>query len=236
MFELRDKVVVVTGAGKGLGRSIALAFAGSGAHLALNDLTPINLGETVAQIKTSGARVKDYIFDLARRMPAEEFINEVLSDWGRVDILINHTFVHPRIPLLDMDEWDFRRTLEVNLGSSFYTTQLVGRAMREQGQGIIINIVPGLGNRADLKDSAAFAASINGLLGLTCYAAGELSPYNIRVDAVCPLENTIDFQNLPDWDGAYKQIAQQHDPIIHWVISEQVPAHVLSICSKVDDR
>jgi NAD(P)-dependent dehydrogenase (short-subunit alcohol dehydrogenase family) len=85
-----------------------------------------------------------------------------------------------------MDEWDWRRTIDVNLTGAFFTLQTVGRVMWEQGGGVVVNIGSIAGRAQGLKDRAAYVASKTGLLGLTREAAREFAAYNIRVNAVCP--------------------------------------------------
>ena len=186
MGEFSDKVVLVTGAGRGIGRAIAEAFAAEGAIIAANDITPINLDDTIAHITDTGGRAKGYVADVARKMAVQTMLEEILDDWGRVDILINNAGVEPHAPLLELDEWDWRRTLEVNLTGAFFTMQSVGRIMREQGGGGIVNIGSIAGRAHGLKDRAAYVASKMGLIGLTREAARELAEYNIRVNTVCP--------------------------------------------------
>src|SRR4026209_1059906 len=182
MNELKDKVVLITGAGKGSGSLLAKAFAERGAIVAANDISPINVEEIVDQINIQGGRGKAYIEDVAKKVGAQHLIKQVEDDLGPIDVLINHAAVEPHVPLLDMDEWDWHRVLDVNLTGAFLMIQSVGRVMRTQGSGVIINLLTAPDSK--VENEAAFVASMYGLEGLTLEAARELNPYGIRVYAV----------------------------------------------------
>ncbi|MEA3440182.1 MAG: SDR family oxidoreductase [Chloroflexota bacterium] len=179
--EFSGKVVLVTGAGRGSGRAIAQAFAELGAAVAANDLTPINLDQTVSDITAAGGKTQGYVYDIAKRMPVQAMVDQVLQDWGRIDVLINSARVIPKASIIDMGEWDWQRTIDVNLSGPFFTTQSVSRVMRRQGGGVIINVVCAGG----FREHAAYVASRTGLIGLTHAAAEEFAAENIRVHAVC---------------------------------------------------
>ncbi len=177
--EFAGKVVLITGAGKGKGRLLAEEFARRGAWVAANDISPVNLDELVAG---GNGKARAYVEDVAKKVAAQSIVKQVEDDFGRIDILINHAAVEPRLALLDMDEWDWHRVLDVNLTGAFLMMQSVGRVMRARGAGVMINLVAG-GVEKSGKE-AAYLASMMGLIELTRAAAEELSPYGIRVHAL----------------------------------------------------
>lgn len=182
MEELAGKVVIITGAGRGSGRTLAITLAERGAIVAANDISPVNVEEVVDEITSQGGRAKACIEDVAKKLGAQNLIKQAEDEFGGIDVLINHASVQPHVPLLDMDEWDWHRVLDVNLTGAFLMTQSVGRVMREQGAGVIVNLVTL--NQEAVKDEAAFIASMQGLVGFTRQAARELNPYGIRVHVV----------------------------------------------------
>ncbi len=180
MDKFNEKVVLITGAGRGVGRALAEIFAAEGAIIAANDITPINLDETIAKIQQAGGRAKDYVTDISKKMPVQAMLNEITDDWGKIDILINNAHVNPQKTILDMDEWDWRRTVDVNLTGPFLTTQSVGRIMKDAGGGTIINVF------SRDRGHAALKTSQQGLINLTRESAKEFSAYNICVCGIAP--------------------------------------------------
>jgi 3-oxoacyl-[acyl-carrier protein] reductase len=181
-YDYKDKVVLITGAGKGKGHALAEAFTQLDALVAVNDVSPINLDKLVNQ---GGGKIKAYTEDVAKKVAIQSIIKQVEDDFGRIDILINHAAVEPRSPLLDMDEWDWHRVLDVNLTGAFLATQSVGRVMRERGSGVIVNLITlSTPQIKESRNNAAYMISMYGLIALTRAAATELAPFGIHVHAI----------------------------------------------------
>jgi len=178
MNQLKDKVVLITGAGKGAGRALALAFAERGAIVAANDISPVNVDQVVADILARGGRAKSYIEDVAKKVGAQYLVNSVEEDFGGIDILVNHAAVEPHTPLLEMDEWDWHRTLDVNLTGAFLMMQSTARVMKGKGKGEILNVV------AESGLGAAYRSSMAGLAALSASADSELNPHGIRIHTI----------------------------------------------------
>ena len=192
MENLKDKIILITGAGKGSGRILAKSLAEHGAIIAANDISPINVEDVVDEINKQGRRTKAFIEDVAKKVGVQHLAKQVEDEFGRIDVLINHASVQPHTPLLDMDEWDWHRVLDVNLTGTFLMTQSVGRVMRDQGSGVIINLVTAKQASAGNEAEAAFVASMQGVKGLTRQAAQELNPYGIQVHAVETGNNIVE--------------------------------------------
>lgn len=181
-----DKVVLITGAGRGIGKAIAIAFAQAGARVAVNDINPESCAKTAAEIIASGGQALACHADVANKLAVQSLLIDIEDRWGRVDILINNAGVEPHKPIVQLDEWDWNRTIDVNLKGAFLCSQSVGRMMQQQGGGVIVNIASIAGRAAGLRDRSAYVASKTGLIGFTKECAREFAAYNIRVNTVCP--------------------------------------------------
>lgn len=184
--DLSNRVALVTGAGRGIGRAIALVLADAGAYVCVNDINPDTARATVNEILAQGGQAFEHVADVAKKLQVGPMIEAVRDRWGRLDILVNNAGVEPKASVLTLDEWDWERTLGVNLTGTFLCTQLAGRVMQDQGGGVIVNIASIAGHKSPLPNASAYCASKAGVVGFTRECARELAAYNIRVNAVCP--------------------------------------------------
>ena len=181
--ELNGKVALVTGAGRGIGRAIAAGLSRAGATVAVNDINPDSCERVAVELAPASAA---FHADVSNKHAVQAMIDGVLERWGRLDILVNNAGVEPHASLLTLDEWDWRRTIDVNLTGPFLCAQSAARVMKNTGGGVIVNIASIAGRAGGLRDRSAYVASKTGLVGLTKECARELAADHIRVNAVCP--------------------------------------------------
>lgn len=189
MDSLKGKVVLITGAGKGIGRRLAEELATRGAVVALSDISPINVEEVAAGIHAKGGTVKVYVEDVAKKVGAQMLVKSVEDEFGRLDVLVNHAAVEPHTPLLDMDEWDWHRTLDVNLTGAFLMSQSAGRVMRAKGSGVILSLGVGAGEKE--KEAGAYLVSKSALVELSQQLAQELNPFGVHVFTASTFEEAL---------------------------------------------
>ena len=182
-IDLSGKIALVTGAGRGIGKAIAVGLARSGATVAVTDINPDACERVAAELAPNAAA---FHADVSNKHAVQAMIDGALEKWGRLDLLINNAGVEPHASLLTLDEWDWRRTIDVNLTGPFLCSQSAARVMKNTGGGAIVNIASIAGRAFGLRDRSAYVASKTGLVGLTKECARELAAYNIRVNAVCP--------------------------------------------------
>lgn len=185
-MNLTGKVALVTGAGRGIGRAIALGLGQAGARVAVNDIDAASAVRTVQALKTAGFGADAFPADVADPAAVDRLLTAVVDRWQRLDLLVNNAGIEPHGSLLDFSVGDWQRTLAVNLTGPFLTSRAAAPHMQAQGGGVIVNISSIAGRAAGLRHRAAYVASKTGLLGFTRECAREFAAYNIRVNAVCP--------------------------------------------------
>lgn len=218
---LAGKSAIVTGAGAGIGAATARALANAGANVMVNDINPDSADKTAAVIMAAGGKAMAFQGDVCNRFQAAALIETARDTYGQIHILVNAAGVYKPELLARIDEWDWRRHLDVNLTGTFFCTQLIGRVMADEGGGSIVSIATASYNRA-LPAGASYLASKAGIIALTRQAAHELAPHNIRVNAICP--GNIVEPDMPATDIPNNALARMGLP-------DEIADVVLFLCS-----
>ena len=144
-FELNDKVMLITGSGKGIGKGIALAAAQMGAKVILNSRTPSDLEEVANEIRNNGGEAEAVVFDVSDMAQVAKGAQEAIDIWGRVDVLVNNAGTNRPKPALELTEEDWDAIYDLNLKGLFFLTQTLVKPMIERESGKIINISSTMG-------------------------------------------------------------------------------------------
>ena len=224
------EVALVTGAGSGIGRAIALAFASEGIRVVVADIDEEGGRETVGQIQRAGGESIFSKCDVSREDMVKATIEEVVGEWGRIDYACNNAGIHAELPVPlaneNREEWD--RIIAVNLTGVFLCMQSEILQMVSQGGGVIVNIASAAGLVAELG-SPAYTAAKHGVMGLTKVAALDCIRDGVRVNAICPA--VIDSPMVAAAPEEVRQYLKTLHPIGRFGKPEEVAAAVMYLCS-----
>ena len=185
-MRFKDQIVVVTGAGSGIGRATATAFAAEGAQVIVTDLTDELVAGVVGHIKEKGGLVTGLVGDVSNLDHVQSHVASILKDFGRIDILVNNAGIIRRGPTAQVKPEDWRLVMSINVDGTFFWSQAVAVAsMIPRRSGAIVN-VSSLGGMVGFPNAASYTTSKHAVVGLTKALAVDWGQYGIRVNAVCP--------------------------------------------------
>lgn len=190
-MRLKDRVAIVTGGGRGIGRAIALALAEEGATVVVGATTPAKLEETVAEIKSRGGKAKAIQTDVTDEKQVERLVDQTVKEFSHIDILVNNSGIGgPTANVVDLELEDWNRVLSIDLTGSMLCSKHVLKYMIPQKSGVIINIGAEGGRAGDGRSGypmrAPYCCAKMAVIGLTETLATEVGPHNIRVNAISP--------------------------------------------------
>ena len=185
VLSLQGKVAIITGGSRGIGRASALAFAEADADVVVASRKKEELEKVAEEIKAKGGKSLAIASHVAKMEDSKALVEKVMSEFGKIDILMNNAATNPFAgKIIDVEEWAWDVTMNVNLKGPFFLTQMVGRIMRDQGGGCIINVASTAG--LTMSELGVYSVSKAALIMLTKILAKEWGKYNIRVNAIAP--------------------------------------------------
>jgi meso-butanediol dehydrogenase / (S,S)-butanediol dehydrogenase / diacetyl reductase len=206
MYGLDGKVALITGAGRGIGRAIAMRLAREGCDLALSDLNAETAEGGAAEARSLGRRAVGIAGDVTRSDQVDAMVRRTLAELGRIDVLVNNAGIQIVVPMLELSEQQWDDLFDVNLKSYWLCARAVAPHMIERGQGgKIINAASRAGKTpSKLSPTGAYATTKHAVIGFTRALAFELAPHRINVNCYCP--GVVD---TPMWDLIDREVARR---------------------------
>lgn len=184
--ELTGRIAIVTGAGRGMGRAVAVRLAAAGASVVVNDLVAETAQATAEQLKSEGGKALAVAGDVADSDSVDSLIGRSIDEFGHINLLVNAAGILRRTAVFDMNEAEWDLVLNVNLKGTFLPSRAVLRSMRQSGWGRIVNFSSTAGKTTSTLGGAHYTASKHAVIGLTRHMAMEEAAHGITVNAVCP--------------------------------------------------
>lgn len=234
LFDLTGRVAVVTGAGRGLGRSMAIALAAAGADIVAASRTSSEIETLRDEIRGLGRRAEAITCDTTDEAQCERLASETVSRMGRVDILVNNAGINIRKPVLELSAEEYRQVLGTNLEGYFLCARAFGSRLVARGSGKVINISSIMG-RVALANQAAYASSKGGIEQLTKVLAIEWAPHNVQVNAIGPTYFETELTRPLFEDPDRRDLITARTPMGRWGQPHELAGAVIFLASHASD-
>lgn len=228
-MRLKDRVTVITGAARGIGKAIAFTFAREGAKVALVDVERPRLEASREEIERNGGEAIALACDITKSSEVQRVIEEAKKIFGRIDILVNNAGIIRRGTIETVTEEDWDRVIEVNLKGTFNCCKAVVETMKTQGYGKIVNVSSIAGKLGDITSAPGYGPSKAGIDALTKTLARQLAPYGINVNAVSP--HAIETEMSAQWSEEKRKEVIASIPLGRLGKPEDVAEAVLFLAS-----
>ncbi len=188
LFNLEGKVAIVTGGRRGMGRTHCLTLADAGARVVVSDIDKEDCEKVVEEIREKGGEAMAVECDISKKEEVDSMIEKVKEEFEGIDILVNNAGIVSFNNFFDLTEEEWRRVIDINLTGYFFCSKAAGEVMKNNGEGVIINIGSVAMGQSGIgfPNALPYVASKGGIAGMTEALALDLAPYNIRVNTIAP--------------------------------------------------
>ena len=234
LFSLEGRVAVVTGAGRGLGRTMAVALAAAGADVVVSSRTPAEIASVRDEIRGMGRRSEAFTADVTNESDCDRLMAGTCASLGRMDILVNNAGINIRKPVLELSLAEYRQVLATNLEGYFLCARAAGSRFVAQGHGKVINVSSIMGSVA-LPNQSAYASAKGGVEQLTKALALEWAPLGVQVNAIAPTYFETELTRPLFEDAERKAFISGRTPMGRWGQPHELAGAVIFLASRASD-
>lgn len=233
-FDLKDKAAVVMGAGRGIGRTLALGLADAGADLVVSSRTTSELESLAEEVRSMGRKVLVRPTDITVLKEIEALAEDARKTFGKIDILVNNSGTNVHEPALEVTEEHWDRIIDTNLKGLFFCCQIIGRIMVEQNHGKIVNIGSTFGLVGN-ESRSVYCASKGGVTQLTKVLAIEWAPHHVNVNAIAPTATETPMNAKLFADSEWRKVVLRKIPAGRFCRPEDLVGAVVYLSSEASD-
>lgn len=230
LFQVKNRIVLITGSSRGLGKTYAEAFAAAGATVIVNGRSQPTARQTAEEIISLGGRAHFRVCDVADSQAVSAMVESIEREIGEIDVLVNNAGIQKRAPLTEMSDAQWLEVIDINLNAAFYTARAVAKGMMERKRGKIINISSLISLRAR-PTIANYSASKSGLNGLTRSMAVEWGTYNIQTNGIVPGYFLTELTQVLKDDPEFDAFVCGNVPLARWGEPQELTGALIFLAS-----